>query len=184
VKSQYLIIVLLILPLITENTLYAEARCTVTDVPCELPIHPVILDSFGHQINGSVSAGQQIQVVGYLTNYHYTNETFVYLLQIQDVNGVTLSLSWITGNLDPYQPLTPAQSWTPTASGIYTAQIFVWRSLADPNAFQPPEFRSIYVCDTGLIAVMKNHENTPTCVKPETAQKLIEHGLADYYYYV
>jgi len=183
VKLQYLVIILLTLSLITENPLYAEARCFV-NFPCYMPIHPEILDSFGHQINGSVSAGQQIQVVGYLTNDHDTNETFVYLLQIQDANGVTLSLSWIAGNLDPYKSLTPAQSWIPSANGTYSVYVFLWNSLSDPTPLQPLEFKTIYVCDTGLVAVIKNHENTSICIKTDVAKKLVEQGLADYYYYI
>src|SRR5437879_3741436 len=104
-----------------------------------MDIIPEILDSFGHKINGSVSAGQQIQIAGYLTNDRNTNETFAYLVQIEDSNGVTLSLSWLTGNLNPYKSFKPVQSWTPIASGNYVVQIFVWSSLTNPIALLPEE---------------------------------------------
>lgn len=148
-KAYLLPIILLILSIIIENPAYVQARCVVdkygyVNEPCIVPT-PTISDSFGHKINGTVSTGQQIQIIGYLTNYHYTNQTFAYLVQIQDVNGVTVSLSWITGNLGPYQSFKPAQSWIPTTSGTYTAQIFLWSGLDNPSALQPPQFVAIEV---------------------------------------
>jgi hypothetical protein len=128
----------------------AQARCIVdqngqVEEPC-MPQTILILDSSGHRISGSVKTGQQIQIIGTLTNYHDTNQTFVYLEQIQDPNGVNLSLSWITGTLAPNQSFNPAQSWiTPAASGTYVVAIFFWPTLDNPNNLQPPESTTINV---------------------------------------
>jgi hypothetical protein len=107
--------------------------------------NPRIVDSFGNAINGTVKTGQQIQVTADLANGQTTDQPFAYLVQIQDANGVTVSLSWITGTLSAGQSLNPAQSWTPTAAGTYTAQIFVWQSISNPNALSPPLSTTITV---------------------------------------
>ncbi len=107
--------------------------------------NPRIVDSFGNAINGTVKSGQQIQVTADLTNGQDRDQPFAYLVQIQDANGVTVSLSWITGTLTAGQSLNPAQSWTPSASGTYTAQIFVWQSIDNPNALSPPLSTTINV---------------------------------------
>jgi len=107
--------------------------------------NPRIVDSFGNAINGTVKSGQQIQVTADLTNGQDRDQPFAYLVQIQDANGVTVSLSWITGTLTSGQSLNPAQSWTPSASGTYTAQIFVWQSIDNPNALSPPLSTTITV---------------------------------------
>jgi len=107
--------------------------------------NPRIVDSFGNAINGTVKTGQQIQVTADLANGQNTDQPFAYLVQIQDANGVTVSLSWITGTLSAGQSLNPAQSWTPSAAGTYTAQIFVWQSIDNPNALSPPLSTTINV---------------------------------------
>ena len=61
-------------------------------------------------------------------------QNFAYLTQIKDEDGVVISLSWLTGSLSPYQSFSPAQSWTPTETGTFHIQIFVWKSIDNPEA--------------------------------------------------
>ena len=96
-----------------------------------------ILDSTGNSLS-KVSVNQQIQIVSDVTNQENRDQPFAYLVQIQDNNGITASLSWITGAMVPKQTLDLGQSWIPTAAGTYTAQIFVWESITNPNALSPP----------------------------------------------
>jgi hypothetical protein len=35
------------------------------------------------------------------------------------------------------QSMSPALSWTPDASGTYTATVFVWESVDNPTALSP-----------------------------------------------
>ncbi|MHB8602695.1 MAG: hypothetical protein ACYC6W_01525 [Nitrosotalea sp.] len=107
--------------------------------------NPRIVDPYGNAIVGAVKVGQQIQITADLANGQDCVIPFAYIVQIQDSNGVTQSLSWITGTLDINQSLNPGQSWIPTAPGTYTAQIFVWDSLDNPNALAPPMSGTIFV---------------------------------------
>ncbi|MDE1811759.1 MAG: hypothetical protein KGH86_05705 [Thaumarchaeota archaeon] len=95
-----------------------------------------IVDSTGKSLN-QVRVNQQIQVVSDVTNQQTRDQPFAYLVQIQDSNGITVSLSWITGSMAPGQTLNLGQSWLPTTAGTYTAQIFVWQSISSPNALSP-----------------------------------------------
>jgi hypothetical protein len=65
-------------------------------------------------------------------------QPFAYLVQVENSDGVTLSLSWITGTLTGNQFLNLAESWVPESSGKYTAQIFIWQSLSEPNVLSKP----------------------------------------------
>jgi len=96
-----------------------------------------ILSSTGKSVD-KVSVNQQIQIVSNVTNQENRDQSFAYLVQVQDNNGITVSLSWITGDMVPKQTLNLGQSWIPTAVGSYTAQIFVWESITNPNALSPP----------------------------------------------
>ena len=90
----------------------------------------------------------QVQITADLTNNQDKVQPFAYLVQIQDENGVTVSLSWITGSLEPGQFMNPSQSWTPTNPGKYTAQIFVWESVDNPDALSVPLMIKINVVET------------------------------------
>ncbi len=109
---------------------------------------PIIQDAFA--IQGDVSSAtlkngtwetkvnKQVQITSDVTNNQDRTQPFAYLVQIQNQNGVIVSLSWLTGSLDPGQSLNPSQSWIPTSSGTYTAQIFVWAGLNNPDALSVP----------------------------------------------
>ena len=82
--------------------------------------------------------GKQVQITTDLTNGQDRTQPFAYIVQIRNQDGVVYSLSWITGTLDAGQSLSPSQSWMPTSPGIYTAEIFVWASVNNPDALSPP----------------------------------------------
>lgn len=96
-----------------------------------------VVDSFGNSLD-TVSVDQQVQITADLMNGQDRNQVFAYLVQVQDANGVVVSLAWITGSLTPSQSFSPAESWTPTMAGTYTATAFVWESLDNPTALSPP----------------------------------------------
>lgn len=99
--------------------------------------NPRIVDSFGNAIT-TAKVNQQILIEADLKNTQQREQPISYLVQIEDSNGVTLSLSWITGTLTGNQFLNLAESWLTPSPGKYTAQIFVWQSLSEPNALSPP----------------------------------------------
>jgi len=95
-----------------------------------------VVDAFGNTLD-EVSVDQQIQITADLANGQSRDQQFAYLVQIQDENGVTVSLAWITGSLSAGQSFSPALSWIPTNSGTYTATAFVWESVDNPTALSP-----------------------------------------------
>ena len=96
-----------------------------------------IVDTFGSSIS-AVSIDQQVQITADLSNGQDRDQDFAYLIQIQDSDGVTVSLSWIAGSLSSGQSFSPSASWTPTDVGTYTVTAFVWESIDNPTALSPP----------------------------------------------
>ena len=86
----------------------------------------------------SVSVDQQVQLAADVMNGQDKEQPFAYLVQVQDSDGVTVSLSWSRGTLGSEQIFNQAVSWTPTMSGTYTVTAFVWQSVSDPVALSPP----------------------------------------------
>ena len=102
------------------------------------------VDAFGNSLT-TVSVDQQVQLTADLANGQDREQAFAYLVQIQDGNGVTVSLAWITGSLSAGQSFSPALSWIPTDAGTYTATAFVWESVDNPTALSPPVSTTITV---------------------------------------
>ena len=103
-----------------------------------------IVDAFGNSLD-AVSADQQVQIVADLANGQDRSQAFAYLVQVQDANGVTVALSWISGTLEAGQSLSPSTSWIPSDAGTYTATAFVWESVDNPTALSPPVTTDITV---------------------------------------
>jgi len=93
----------------------------------------------------NTKVGKQVQITTDVTNGQDRAQPFAYIVQIQNQDSVVYSLSWITGTLDAGQSLSPSQSWMPTTPGTYTAQIFVWASVDNPDALSPPLSMKIIV---------------------------------------
>jgi hypothetical protein len=185
---------------------YTGLPCNQQNIPAHVyaPIirgppanNPRVLDSSGNALIGPVKVGQQIQITYDLANGLNCVQPFAYIVQIQDVDGKTVSLSWITGTLLADQSLNPAQSWTPQHNGTYTAQIFTWQSIDNPNALAPPVIITLNVepnsnltqpsqvvprissnCNEGFTQIIKKEDDSPACVTSNTAQKLMERGWA------
>jgi len=103
-----------------------------------------VVDAFDNSLD-AVSVDQQVQITADLANGQDRDQSFAYLLQVQDANGVTVSLSWITGSLSSGQSFSPAVSWIPTNTGTYTATVFVWESVDNPTALSPPVSTTVNV---------------------------------------
>ena len=102
------------------------------------------VDSFGSTLD-TISVDSQIQLAADLTNGQDKSQDFAYLIQIQDENGVTVSLDWIAGSLTEGQSLSPATSWTPTEAGTYEVTAFAWESIENPTALSPTSTITITV---------------------------------------
>ena len=116
-------------------TLFTIPAYSIQDDP--LNIAPAtqakLQNTQGEQIN-QVLVDKQVQIVADVTNALDTQQQFVYIVQIEDQDGVVVSLGWLQGSLSPNQRLSPALSWTPQNTGIFTATVFVWEAIDNPSA--------------------------------------------------
>jgi len=64
--------------------------------------------------------------------------TFAYIVQVKDSENVTVQLSWIEGvKVAPKEKIDVMQSWIPEKPGQYTVEIFVWKSITNPDPLSP-----------------------------------------------
>jgi hypothetical protein len=88
--------------------------------------------------NNVILVDQQISLVADIKNQYNKTQNFAYIVQLQDERHTTVSLSWLTGTLEPFQSLTTSQSWIPQKSGKYTGIAFIWESVENPTAMSVP----------------------------------------------
>jgi len=91
--------------------------------------------------------GNQIMITADVTNSLNTQQPFVYITQVKNSDNSVVSLSWLTGSLSPRQSFSPAQSWTSTEIGMYTIEVFVWKSIDNPEALSAPLLMKVNVVD-------------------------------------
>jgi hypothetical protein len=154
----------------TVKAFYADSAATVTrsfivtDSDSTSQSSKTEKDEENVQDTSSVSAPSKVEVVtedstsvsaaevaketvvqSEIKNENEQAQEFTYIVLIKDLDGITVSLSWTKGTLAPNQSLTMEQSWIPEISGEYTAEIFVWRSLNDPEALSGVIVKKIIV---------------------------------------
>lgn len=104
-----------VLPMKFKNERITIARSAITD-----------------QTNGqlsNVSAGQLVVIQSVLRNNQETQETFAYLVQIKDSNGIVVKLESVEGVIPSGKSFTVGVSWIPEITGTYSAETFVWKSM-------------------------------------------------------
>ncbi len=89
-----------------------------------------ITDQASTQLS-NVIVGQPAMIQSVVRNNQETEQTFAYMVQIKDSNGVTVKLEAIEGVLPAGKSFTVGVSWTPETVGSYSAETFVWKSLKE-----------------------------------------------------
>jgi len=90
------------------------------------------VDQTGSRLK-DITVGQQVMIQAKVTSNFETTEEIAYISQVKDSEGITVALSWITGTLAAGQEFELAVSWIPEAPGEYTAEVFVWKSIKNPE---------------------------------------------------
>ena len=135
-KSIGLLSVLIVMVSITPAFALTELeRVSIED--------PRLVNAFGSSLGNSITVGQQVQVASDITNNQEKSQDFLYLVQIKDETGYSVSVGWISGQLTPNQKFSPSLSWIPKNAGEYTAEIFVWEGIVNHKALS--EFSTLQI---------------------------------------
>ena len=103
-----------------------------------------IADQTGARLT-QLTVNNQLQIVGKIQNVQDFEQNFVFLFQITDETGKVVSLSWISGQLEPGQLLDLSQSWNPSETGTYRVDTFVWESIESPVPLSVPNSQSYFI---------------------------------------
>ena len=103
------------------------------------PENSEIFDTSSNSLDIEVSNNSYIFTKSWKNNHFVESQSFSYLLQITDSEGVIISLSEISGNLGPRQAMDNTLSFKPSSYGTYTATAYVWNDVVTPTALTHPE---------------------------------------------
>lgn len=105
---------------------------------------PEIVDQSGHIVI-DVIPNQLVLIRDEVTNMQDKKQTFVLIVQIKDEDGITVSLSWLEGEMPAKRSLAVAQPWKPDRAGDYRLEIFVWDNIDNPAVLSPYKTKTITV---------------------------------------
>ncbi|MBI5133548.1 MAG: hypothetical protein HZA83_02440, partial [Thaumarchaeota archaeon] len=119
--------------------------------PPEKPEHvsvadPVLLDDVGSPIT-RVRVGERVVFQSEITNAQDKQQPFIYLVQIKNSEGIIISISYAKSEIPPNDIMKAAQSWLPTETGKYYAEIFVWDSIDGHKVLSPARKISVQVSE-------------------------------------
>jgi hypothetical protein len=94
---------------------------------------PLIRNAAGETVT-ELHVGQQVVASTELANSMINVRTpFIVMMEIRDSIGITVSLGWQAGILDPADMTGTGLSWTPAFSGVYESRVYVVSSLSNPQ---------------------------------------------------
>ena len=126
---SFLLFVLVISILAINDSAYASFG--------DITLTPPKTVSMNGQELDTVNVDEPVGISSILTNHDKKEHKFTYIVQILNKEGGTDYLEGLSASFLPNQSFTASQSWTPSESGKYTVQIFVWESLATAIPLTP-----------------------------------------------
>ncbi|MFY3740426.1 MAG: hypothetical protein HMLIMOIP_000864 [Candidatus Nitrosomirales archaeon] len=127
----------------TQTQPEIQPKPTITN-PIAIP-RSSLIDQLGNTLTSS-EVDVPLGVKAELANTSSNKVIMSYIVQVKDSDGITVFLTWIEDlPLPANDNAKPAIFWTPTASGTYTIEGYVWKSLNEPLALSSPVSMSIKI---------------------------------------
>jgi hypothetical protein len=105
---------------------------------------PSLRDQAGNVLQ-QASVDVPVSIASSIKNNTQQPQKFVYIVQVKDADGFVVSISTVGGTLPAGQSFDVSASWTPTAAGTYTVEVFVWSELGKPSPLSKVETATVRV---------------------------------------
>jgi hypothetical protein len=105
---------------------------------------PSLRDQAGNVLT-QASVDVPVSIASSIKNNTQQPQKFVYIVQVKDADGFVVSISTVGGTLPAGQSFDVSASWTPTAAGTYTVEVFVWTELGKPSPLSKVEAATVRV---------------------------------------
>jgi hypothetical protein len=89
-------------------------------------------------VTDQIMVGQQVALATVVSSTFDREELlFVAIIEVRDSDGVTVSIGWQTGSINPQDNTEVAMSWIPENPGTYELRTFLISSLSNPQILTP-----------------------------------------------
>ena len=143
---------------------------------------PQTVNSFGVLLD-SISVNNIVQISANIDNLLDEEQDFVFQIKIIDSDENIVKEQWISGMISEQKRMNSSISWTPEKEGAYTVIASVGNTIDSLNYqktinVEVSEYAPLQSCKEGLELIFKTTDGSPACVKPITAEILIQRGWA------
>lgn len=91
-----------------------------------------VIDQMGNKLT-SGEFGQMIGIKSVILNNSNDKATFTYIVQIKDIEGFTVFLTWLEDlSIPPNDSIKPSLFWMSDYGGDFTVESFIWESMNNP----------------------------------------------------
>lgn len=175
-------------PVVNEQNNPSPVKVSLSNVDVEnIYLNDVdVVNSFGQKLD-EIKSGHVLQIAADITNPNEHEHTFAYVVEITNIKNVSAPpAQWVTGTLNPAQTFNVSLSWIPEKAGEYKALVSIGADrdsvlqVADIeiNVNLEGNISDDNYCKNGNELLFKYSDNSPICISPDTASKLIDKGLA------
>lgn len=139
---------------------YDEKSCTLNAICVTTPE----LHDISKNLALEIVPGNHYQIGSVISYREPESLEFFYALQVNDENGVTKSLSWVKGVLQPYQEISVDASWIPDRVGHYTVKTIFWSPFEYTELIDPPPGTIWIQTDVDVQIPCENQDRLEYCV--------------------
>ncbi|MDW7642018.1 MAG: hypothetical protein SCG72_06415 [Nitrosarchaeum sp.] len=125
-KQIFSIFAVLIIFIILFNPVFATTQLEKMNIS-----NVRLVDASNNKLPNQINVNQQVQISADVKNNQEKNQNFTYIVQVKNQEGIVVSLGWISSTINAGQTFSPALSWAPKISDVYTVEIFVWEAADD-----------------------------------------------------
>lgn len=88
-----------------------------------------IIDDNGRPLLQNPRVGQTMTFKTLITNNNMNSQSLSYIVQIKDSQNKVVFIKWLDDNIQSFLTNSESISWTPSLSGTYHVEIFVWNGM-------------------------------------------------------
>jgi len=143
---------------------------------------PQTVNSFGVPLD-SISVNNLVMISANIDNLLDAEQNFFFQIKITDSDEGIVKEQWISGMISAQKRMNSSISWTPEKGGTYTVIASVGNGIDSLNYHKSINvevsgYTPVQSCKEGQELIFKTTDGSPACVKPTTAEMLIQRGWA------
>jgi len=99
----------------------------------KVTLAPIKFENEAGMSISTAQVGQKVLIRTPIKNTLQTDQEYSYIVQIKDVDKITVFLKSVKGSVTALALTTPEVAWTPESEGTYSIEVFVWKGLDAPE---------------------------------------------------